>query len=356
MKLFYIKVSLALLTVLLVAFSGCSNSDPGMETHIEQVDISDRMMEESYGMMEEAQFTPHFSTIISRGERIFFNYARPTPTKTRDGNVDVSIVVNEIKNARTYEVNDLRKAEKARVDPGPNWKYIFASITVNPITTSQTFISPPTSDFSLVDGSQSYAAKTDICPELNVIINDKYLPNSLHHDEELNKRYALTDFGEIYVKRSFFGSLNRVEGSGPKTGWLIFEVPDSFAITDNTYVVLQIGSKDVAWKLLDVLAFVSVEKNPLDGSIIVTFDGGFEASMVRSIDVEVILPGGESHTDTMSAQSGQSSIPIGEKITIPGSKPGDGKDRVIVTMNRRDGQRVVKFDDYVEVHRRGPPT
>lgn len=349
MKLFYSKVSLALLIVLLVGFAGCSNSDPVMETHIEQVEISDTVV-------EEAQFTPQFSTVISRGERIFFNDARPAPTTTRDENVDVSIVVNEIKNARTYEVTDLRTAEKAIVEPSPNQKYIFASITVNPITTSQTFISPPTSDFSLVDGSKSYAAKKDICPELNVIINDKYLSNSLHHDEELNKRYALTDFGEIYVKRSFFGSINSVEGSGPKTGWLIFEVPDSFAITDNTYVVLQIGSKDVAWKLLDVLAFVSVEKNPLDGTILVTFDGGFEASMVRSIDVEVILPGGNSNTDTMFPQSGQSNIPIGTQISIPGSKPGEGKDRVIVTMNRRDGQRVVKFDDYVEVHRRGPPT
>lgn len=349
MKLIYIKFSLALLIVLLVAFAGCSNSDPVVETHIDQTDISDERI-------ENTKFTPHFPTIISRGERIFFNYARPVPMKTRDGNIDVSIVVNEIKNARTYEVTDLKTAKKAMVNPGPNRKYILASITVNPVTISQTFISPPTTDFSLVDGSNTYAAKQNICPELNVIIDDKYQPNSLRHDKELNERYILSDYGEIYVKRSFFGSLNRVEGSGPKTGWLIFEVPDSFTVTENTYVVLQIGSEDVAWKLLDVLAFVSVEKNPLDGSIIVTFDGGFEASMVRSIDVEVILSEGDSNTDTMSAQPGQSSIPIGTKITIPGSKPGEGKDRVIVTMNRRDGQSVVKFDDYVEVHRRGPPS
>jgi hypothetical protein len=353
MKLEYIKVSLALLILLLVASAGCSNNDPGMETYNAKTETNEEKIEP---VQFTPQFTPQFSTIISRGERIYFNYNRPKPTKTRDGDVDVSIVVDGIKNARTYEVTDLRTAKKAMVNPGPNRKYILASITVNPVTTSQTFISPPTTDFSLVDGSNTYAAKQNICPELNVIIDDKYQSNSLRHDKELNERYALSDYGEIYVKRSFFGSLNKAEGSGPKTGWLIFEVTDSFEISENSYIVLQIGSDDVAWKLLDILAFVSVEKQPLDGSIIVTFDGGAEAQMVRSIEVEVILPGGSSNTDTMSIQSGQSSILTGTKITIPGSKPGEGKDRVIVTMNRRDGGRIVKFDEYVEVHKRGPPS
>lgn len=69
--------------------------------------------------------------------------------------------------------------------------------------------------------------------------------------------------------------------------------------------------------------------------------------MIQSIEVDVIQPGGTKNSDSLSLEPGYSTIPIGSEVTVPGSKPGEGKDHVIVSFVRKDGQTFVRYDGYL---------
>lgn len=110
---------------------------------------------------------------------------------------------------------------------------------------------------------------------------------------------------------------------------------------------MNLGNDDVYWRLLDIIASIDVKKSPTTGEIKVRFDGGTEAQLIRSINVDVILPDGTTNSDSLTPAENQYQIPIGSEIVVSGSKPGEGEDHVIVTFIRRDGERIVKYDDYL---------
>lgn len=354
MKNIFKVVSLALLIVLFIGAAGCSEKDPGFESPESSVQYSNDEIESSQqqeaieSISQPVSYISPYPNAISRGERYFYNYNTKSQTKERDSNSDFSIIVNDFKYKNDYYVTDLKTGNKVWVTSPSGKRFLFVSVTVGPITTNERHTSPYASDFKLVDGSNSYSPKLNVCPEMNVVIE-----NLQTYDESIKDRYTLPE-GQIYVKQGFFASLNEAKGSGARSGWLIFEVPDTLTVSRDTYVTLSLGPELSVWKLFDIMASVSVDKSPLSGDIGVTFNGGPEAQMIYTIEVEVIQPGGIRNIDSISIESGQRSIPATTKITVPGSKPGEGKDHVIVTFIRRDGERIIKYDDYMEAKPRGP--
>lgn len=354
MKHIFKVVSLALLIVLFIGAAGCSEKDPNIESPESSVQHSSNDVDSSQQHEAIESSSPPVSYIspypnaISRGDRYFYDYNTLSQSKERVSNSDFSIIVNDFKYKNDYYVTDIKTGNKVWVTSPSGKRFLFVSVTVGPITTNERYTSPYASDFKLVDGINSYSPKLNICPEMNVVIE-----NLRTYDESIKDRYALSE-GEIYVKQAFFGSLNKAKGSGAISGWLIFEVPDTLTVNQDTYVTLSLGPELSVWKLFDIMASVSVDKSPLSGDIGVTFNGGPEAQMIHTIEVEVIQSDGIRNIDSFSIESGQRSIPATTKITVPGSKPGEGKDHVIVTFIRRDGERIIKYDDYIEAKPRGP--
>lgn len=276
-----------------------------------------------------------------RGERVYFNDKTNEQYSAGDSKITMSIYTESTKTSNGFYVKNMDTGEKAWIKPASGNKFVLLSVTVAPMGAySQTYISPYTSDFMLIDGSNEYSPILEICDDPSVIIKNKE-----SYDEPLNEEYVFNNIGEIYVGQNIYRSLNKKDGSGSKSGWLLFEVPDSFEVTKDTYLEMDLGNDDVHWKLFDIIASIVVSKSPTTGDITVRFDGGTEAQVIGSINVDVTLPDGTTNSDSITADGNQ--IPIGSEMTVSGSKPGEGEDHVVVYFIRSDGSKIIKYDDYL---------
>ncbi len=340
--------ALVLLLILFSASAGCSQSDQSTTQSAQGSGVASAEGPEA-GQTEPVPLPTEETAIqsalypdaLGRGEKVYYNDDTLKQYSSTNEKAKIAITVDELKHTSSYYVTDIKTAKKVWVNPASGEKFFLVGVTVSPVGFSETYISPKTSDFALVDGSNTYPPKLEICDEMDAVIQ-----NSRYHDEALNERYGLP-YGEVYVVQSFFGSLNKAEGSGPVSGWLIFDVPDTFTISPDTYITLDLGTNVVVWKLFSIMADVSVSKNPITGDIKVLFNGGPEAQVIQSIEVDVIQPGGAKNSDSIPLEPGYSTIPVGSEVTVSGSKPGEGKDHVIMSFVRKDGQTFVKYDGYL---------
>lgn len=124
----------------------------------------------------------------------------------------MSIYTENIKTSSVLYLKNMDSEAKSWIKPksGENFKLI--SITVAPMGGySQSYISPYTSDFLLIDGSTQYSPKLEICDDPLVEIEDIVV-----HDKSLNERYVFDNFGEIYVGQNIYRTLNKHDYSGSK--------------------------------------------------------------------------------------------------------------------------------------------
>ena len=345
-----------LLIVLLIVFSfalsaGCTSQDSGQDKSLtDESRINSETITDSSSLSETYTPKETYATSSSglmypgafgRGERVYFNDASNKQYVAGESKATMSIYAESIKPSNGFYVKDMKSGEKGQIKPKSGYKYILLSITVAPTGAySRSYISPVTSDFSLIDGQNKYFPVFEICDSPYVNIVNNYI-----YDQPLNEKYVFDNIGEIYVGREIFRSLNDAEGSGSVSGWLLFEVPESFTINKDTYLKMNLGNTDFYWKFFDIIAFIDVSKNPTTGDVSVRFDGGPEAQLIGSINLEVTLPDGTTNSDSIAADDNQ--IPVRSELTVKGSKPGEGKDHVVVYFIRRDNEKIVKFDDYM---------
>ncbi|MDD4127681.1 MAG: hypothetical protein PHV39_08350 [Methanomicrobium sp.] len=280
-----------------------------------------------------------------RGDRVYFNDATTHQYLKGESGSTMSIYVENMKPSSGLYVKNLDTGDKSWIKPESGKEFDLISVTVSPTGAySESYNSPFTWEFTLIDGSKTYSPKLNICPEMGVnIVHDLY-----HNNEWINEKFTFENFGEIYVSQNLHNFLNSKAGSDSISGWLLFEVPESFEITKDTYMKMNLGSNDIYWKFFDIMAAVTVSKNPTKGDIVVKFDGGPETQIIESINVKVILPDGTVNVASLTSDENQSQIPIGSEIIVSGSKPGEGEDHVIVYFTRMDGQKIVKYDGYLK--------
>ena len=102
---------------------------------------------------------------------------------------------------------------------------------------------------------------------------------------------------------------------------------------------------EVYWHLSSLRADVSVKKSPSTGNIEATFKGGSsDAGVVRGIEIVVTKPDGTVNIGLRQLEEGESSIPVGTKVSAEGSAPGEGSDHVVVYLIRMDGEKFIKYE------------
>jgi len=138
-----------------------------------------------------------------------------------------------------------------------------------------------------------------------------------------------------------------VDGSGPVSGWIIFEVPDSFVISPDTYVKLSPGKNDFLWKLHDIRADTDVYISPESGNIRIVYKGGPDQYLVSGL--EATLEKTDSSVILKSVEKGEDeeSLSPWAEIKIFGSGPVKGEELLTVKLIRPDGEKYTKYKKLV---------
>lgn len=256
------------------------------------------------------------------------------------------IELGDLKSTRQYPVVDLKKGKSVLEKADPERKFVMLAVNMAlEGDTKETFVSPSASDFSIIDGSETYEAKLNICPPMGAVIK-----NSLADDEELISNYALEDLGDIYVGQTVYGKLWNMSVAGERTGWLVFDVPESFKLNKDTYLKMKVGDGGEAyWHLSYLRADVSVKKSPSTGNIEVFFKGGTDENVVGGVEIVVTKPDGSVSTELRQLGENEYSIPVGTKVSAKASEPGGGEDHVVVYLIRMDGEKFIKYEEDLSV-------
>ncbi|MBN1432497.1 MAG: hypothetical protein JW931_06955 [Methanomicrobiaceae archaeon] len=229
-----------------------------------------------------------------------------------------------------------------KVDPGK--KYMLQAVKMAPVgDTAETLDPPAISDFLLIDGSETYNPKTKVSAAMGASVNA---------DGLIEGEYIVENVGDVYSGRTIYGTLFSGSGVrvGEQTGWLVFEVPESFKPDKDTYLKMNFGDDgEVYWHLSYLRADVSVKKSPSTGNIEAVFSGGSDAAVVRGIEIVVTEPDGTVKTALREIEGDESRIPEGTKLSAEGSAPGEGTDHVIVYLIRMDGEKFVKYESDLAV-------
>lgn len=256
------------------------------------------------------------------------------------------VKLGDLKTTRQYPVVDMNKGRTVTENADSGRKFVMLAVKMAlEGDTMETFVSPAASEFSLIDGSETYDAKLNICPPMGAVIK-----NSRADDEELISNYVLDDLGDIYVGKTIYGKLHNMSVAGERTGWLVFDVPESFKLNKDTYLKMNVGdSGEAYWHLAYLRADVSVKKSPSTGNIEVFFKGGTDENVVGGIEIVVTKPDGTVSTELREPGAGESGIPVGTKVSARASEPGAGTDHVVVYLIRMDGEKFIKYEEDLSV-------
>ena len=277
---------------------------------------------------------------------VYFDQSSGRSFTRYDSYTNSFIELGDLKTARQYPVVDMKKGRTVTENADSGRKFVMLAVKMAlEGDTMETFVSPAASEFSLIDGSETYEAKLNICPPMGAIIK-----NIQADDEELIGSYVLEDLGDIYVGKTIYGKLHNMSVAGERTGWLVFDVPDSFKLNKDTYLKMNVGDGGEAyWHLAYLRADVSVKKSPSTGNIEVFFKGGTDENVVGGIEIVVTKPDGTVSSELRQPEAGESSIPVGTKVSAKASEPGAGTDHVVVYLVRMDGEKFIKYEEDLSV-------
>ncbi|UUX91878.1 hypothetical protein [Methanoplanus endosymbiosus] len=256
------------------------------------------------------------------------------------------IELGDLKTTKLYPVVDMKKGRTVTENADSGRKFVMLAVKMAlEGDTIETFMSPSASDFTVIDGSETYEAKLNICPPMGAVIK-----NSQAEDEELVGSYVLEDLGDIYVGQTIYGKLHNMSVAGERTGWLVFDVPESFKLNKDTYLKMKVGdSGEAYWHLSYLRADVSVKKSPSTGNIEVFFKGGTDENVVGGIEIVVTKPDGTVNTELRKIEADEYHIPVGTKVSAEASEPGAGTDHVVVYLIRMDGEKFVKYEEDLSI-------
>ena len=253
---------------------------------------------------------------------------------------DISLSVDRTRMAGRISIKDLYSGAEYTLYPKEDSRFLLVSVTAAPVSRYlERHPSPMTRDFSVVDPLGNYSPVLEIIGDAGVVIL-----NDTSHDTMVNERFVIKNIGDIYVSERIFSSLNNVAGSGSVSGWIIYVVPEEFFISEYSFLKAKIGDDEIYWKLHDVLVDLQVRKNLDTGSISISYNGGAEGYLIRSIEAELVRADGSSDSKKIEKADDEDCLGSTE-IKFTGT-PGE-TDLLTVKVKRLDGEEYVKYHRWI---------
>lgn len=324
--------------------SGINISAAGMNLSTGRASEGNALKNVTVASTAEAAEDPFFQIIAEKalgfGEYVRYDGDEMEVLSAGDEKSDISLSVDRPRLTGSVHIKDLYSGYEYSVLPPQGFKFLLVSVTAAPVGKYlERHPSPMTKDFRVIDPSGEYSPRLVIIEELGAVIL-----NSTSWDTMMNERFVIRNVGEIYVGESIFSSLNDVEGSGSVTGWIIYEVPEDFLLSDDTFLELEIGNDVIYWKLHDILVDLRVRKNSDTGRITISYNGGVEGYLIRAMEAELVRADGS--VDEKSAEAGEDEEYL-EKTEIYFSGTAGEQDLLTVKVIRLDGEEFVKHKKWI---------
>jgi len=270
------------------------------------------------------------------GEYVLYDYEDMKIYWQGDDRNDLSLSIDTVRFADKLRIKDLFSGYDYPIYPPEGSRFMLVKVTAASVGDYlKRYTTPATSNFTVVDPSGNYSPRLLIHEGIGAVIKNNPSP-----DATVNQLFSISGVGEIYVGKPIFSSLNSVEGSGTMTGWIIYEIPEDFRPTTETYLQLEVGNDMAYWKLKDILVDLQVTKNYNSGKIAITYNPGAEGHLVRAIEAELVKADGSVERRYDEADDEDSYLPQTEFSFIGTS--GD-IDHLTVKIIRLDGEEIVKY-------------
>jgi hypothetical protein len=284
---------------------------------------------------------PQYSSMLRLAEAYKYDGSTGMHYDGDDSRNTISMYAKQTTTCHSFYVQDQKSFELCDVKSSSGKMFYLVSLTtINIGSYGTNLYTPLPSAIQLIGEDASYLPEKDICPNLGAVIRNYNTGQTSYRDEDqdMQDRFPIKDIGEIYIQEELYKTNKDVVS---ETGWLVFEVPESFD-DSNAYLLVDLGKTKPAWKLFDVQVEVTVEKNPIYSTIIATYRGGPGSGSVMDIDLEATLSDGQVVTAKLKPV-------IGEEAEVQGSS---GDDYVRVIVNLYSGKRYVLYDDIAQTKRR----
>ena len=253
-----------------------------------------------------------------------------------DERSDISLSFERTKTMNRMYLKDLYSGHEYEISPPEGFKFLLVSVTAAPVGAHlERHTTPATGDFIVVDPSGNITPSLNFAEGLGAVIE-----NDVSHDTMINGRFVIRGVGEIYVGKEVFSSLNAVEGSGALTGWIIYDVPENYSVSPDTYFELELGGDKVYWRLNDIQVDVQVMKNYDSGRITISYNGGPESYFIRAIEAELVKADGSVEEKSVEAAEDEEYLPKTE-LFLSGSS-GE-QDRLLVKVVSSYGEEYIKY-------------
>ena len=292
------------------------------------------------GSFSPGEMDEFFSDIASgaRGYGEYVQYDEDEMEILSTGNErnDLSLSVEKTRIMNRIYLKDLYSGYEYEILPPGGFKFLLVSVTAASIADYlERHTTPGTGSFVVIDPSGNISPRLDLMESIGAVIK-----NEASWDTMVNGRFVIRGVGEIYVGKAVFSSLNAVAGSGVLTGWIVYDVPDNYSVSSDTYLELELGGEKVYWRLHDIQVDVQVRKNYDSGRITVIYNGGPESYLIRAIDAKVVKADGSVREEYIEADENEESLPKTE-FFLAGT-PGE-RDLLLIKMISSDGDEFVKY-------------
>lgn len=302
----------------------------------EKASLKNDTLQSTEKEMNESFFPGIAASAHGFGEYVLFDEEGMYIYPRGDDRNDLSLSVESTRLAKKLRIKDLYSGYDYPIYPKEGYKFLLVSVTAASVADYlEKHTTPPTGDFTVIDPSGNYSPLLLIHEDIGAVIT-----NEVSADTWVNRLFTISGVGEIYVGKQIFSSLNSVEGSGAMTGWIIYEVPEDFILTADTFLQLEVGSDRVYWKLYDILVDLQVSKNYNSGKITITYNPGAEGHLVRAIEAELVKADGSVERRYDEADDEEHSLTQTEFSFI--GTPED-LDYLTIKLIRLDGEAIVKY-------------
>lgn len=290
---------------------------------------------------EEGRFFPAITeTALGYGDYVLYDEDEMEIHSTGDERNDISLSVGKTRLMDRMYLKDLYSGYEYEIMPPDGFKFLLVSVTAASLADYlEKHTTPATGNFTVVDPSGNLSPRFNLDEDLGAIIKDE-----VAWDTMVNGRFVIRGVGEIYVGKDVFSSLNAAAGSGPLKGWLIYDVPEDFKVSSDTYLELELGGEKIYWRLHDIQVDLRVKKNYDSGRITISYNGGPESYFVHAIEAEMIKTDGSIEKKFVEADADEEYLP--ETEFFFSGTPGE-QDRLIVKVISSDGKEYVKYLDMI---------
>jgi len=320
--------------------SGPENTSSGLNipagSFVEGNSLKNDTSSSSSEETEDLFFRDISETALGYGDYVLYDEDEMKTGSAGDERNDISLSVGKTRLMNRMNIKDLYSGYEYEILPPDGSKFLLVSVTAASVADHlERHTTPGTGNFTVIDPSGNISPRFNLDEGLGAIIRDE-----VAWDTMVNGRFVIKGVGEIYVGKNIFSSLNAAAGSGPLEGWIVYDVPDNFTVSSDTYLELELDGEKIYWRLHDIQVDVQVKKNYDSGRITVSYKGGPESYFVRAIDAELIKADGNLEKKYVEADAYEESLP-GTEFFLTGT-PGK-QDRLIVKVVSSDGEEYVKY-------------